>query len=132
MLRRTFIALFAGVTFAPAGFAADESAAEPVSVQVGAAQIQHLLSGNTIIGTWSGSAYRQYFDANGITIYIAEGRPPSRGKWRVNEGTDAYESWWEQTGWTPYKVMMTNEGFAWVNRDRLEPFEVHKGRQGGF
>ena len=46
--------------------------------------------------------------------------------------SNEYDSWWENTGWTSYVVMMTNDGFAWVNGDRLEPFRVLPGRQVNF
>ena len=129
MLRRTFITLTAITTLglpATAGEGADRAAGV---VQVSAAQIMELLNGNTIVGTWSGSNYRQYYDASGFTVYVAEGAPPSRGKWRVKEETDEYDSWWEQTGWTPYTVMLTDKGFAWVNGETLEYFTVEKGKQ---
>ena len=46
-----------------------------------------------------------------------------------NAETNQYESWWEQTGWTPYTVVMSNDGYAWVNKDKLERFEVFEGNQ---
>ena len=101
-------------------------------IQLSAGQINALLSGNTIKGTWGRATYTQYFDASGFTVYIEDGRPPSRGKWRVKEDTNQYDSWWENTGWTPYTVMMTNTGYAWVNRGTLEPFTVLAGKQASF
>ena len=129
MLRRNFIALAAIFTLPLAATAGDKGAG---TVQASAAQIEELLSGNTITGSWGGSSYVQYFDASGLTVYIPEGGPPSRGKWRVRADTDEYDSWWENTGWTPYRVMMTNDGYAWVNGDRLEPFEVLPGKQARY
>lgn len=96
---------------------------------VKAYEIETLLSGNTITGTWSGSEYTQYFDPNGITVYIPEGRQPDLGRWRVNSQTDQYESWWEQTGWTPYTVIRTNAGYAWKRENGSEPFTVQQGKQ---
>ncbi len=128
MLRRTFMSL---VTLAAVALPAGAGEA-PGAVQATATQIQQLLTGNTIVGTWSGSNYKQYYDASGFTVYVAEGAPPSRGKWRVKEDTNEYDSWWEQTGWTPYVVMMTNDGFAWVNGDKLEHFKVLDGKQVDF
>ncbi|WP_306113140.1 MULTISPECIES: hypothetical protein [unclassified Roseovarius] len=137
MLRRGFIKLAtvtltaAAALVVPAG-AQQTASGEAGTVQATAAQIQHLLSGNTIKGSWSGADYTQYFDQSGFTVYIEAGRPPSRGKWRVREDTDQYDSWWENTGWTPYTVMMTNDGYAWVNRGELEPFEILEGKQADF
>lgn len=96
---------------------------------VPAEEIESLLSGNTITGTWSGTQYTQYFDANGVTVYIPEGRQPDMGRWRVNADTDQYESWWEQTGWTPYTVIRTQDGYAWKREKGAEPFTVKKGKQ---
>lgn len=129
MRRRGFIAFAAILSFCLPAHAQEGSAG---TVQATAAQIRELLSGNTIRGTWSGSDYSQYFGESGFTVYVEDGRPPSRGKWRVRADTDQYDSWWENTGWTPYTVMMTNDGYAWVNKDTLEPFEVLKGKQVDF
>ncbi len=98
-------------------------------LQLSADQISTLLTGNTIAGTWSGSSYRQFFGEGGMTMYVPEGGRADPGRWRTNAETNAYESWWEQTGWTPYRVMMTNDGYAWVNGETLEPFEVMQGKQ---
>ncbi len=131
MFRRTFIAISAALlTGLPA--TAGDVTKEAGVVQVSALQIQELLSGNTIKGTWGEATYTQYYDASGFTVYIEDGRPPSRGKWRVKEDTNQYDSWWENTGWTPYTVVMTNTGYAWVNKDKLEPFEVLEGKQANF
>ncbi|WP_371225068.1 hypothetical protein [Roseovarius sp. 2305UL8-3] len=101
------------------------------TVQLTAAQIETLLSGNTTVGAWSGTGYRQYFADNGLTIYLAAGSPPDQGKWRVNTGTNQYESWWRNADWAGYTIVMTNGGYAWVNGDTLETFEIVEGRQLG-
>ncbi len=126
--RMLVLALAVMPTLALAPARADEMT-DPVTVQMTAAQIEELLSGNTITGTWSGSRYTQYFAENGLTIYFPEGGRPDQGKWRTNADTEQYESWWERTNWTPYTVMITNDGYAWVNKDSLEPFEVFEGKQ---
>ncbi|MEO0750788.1 MAG: hypothetical protein AAFY25_03215 [Pseudomonadota bacterium] len=125
MRRRGFVI---GLALLPGTALAGERAL-PVDVQLNAAQIEMLLSGNTIVGAWNGDAYTQFFDANGQTIYFPEGGQPDRGKWRVNADTDQYESWWERTSWTGYTIMMTNDGYAWISRGELQPFEVFKGKQ---
>jgi len=107
--------------------AGDEAAA--VQIPLTAAQIERLLAGNTSIGTWSGSGYSQYFSDGGMTMYVPDGGQPDQGKWRANAGTDQYESWWRMSGWTPYMIVMTNDGYAWVNGDKLEPFKVYEGKQ---
>lgn len=131
MYRRAFLALAACAGLAAPVYGGDDSdaMADPVSVQLTASQIEALLAGNTIVGTWSGSKYTQYYGPDGYTVYMPEGGQPDEGKWRVKEETDQYDSWWESTGWTPYTVVMTNEGYAWVNGDELEHFDVFAGRQ---
>lgn len=130
MKRRIFMTLAAiSVTLATPGLAGDGSDAASVSVPLNAAQIEALLAGNTIAGTWSGSDYKQYYGEDEFTMYIPEGGGNDEGKWRVNTETDAYESWWESTGWTPYNVVATNDGYAWVNGETLEPFDVFEGKQ---
>jgi hypothetical protein len=129
MNRRTLmtaLALLPTMAVVPA-LAEDEQA--NISIRLTAEQVGTLLYGNTIKGTWSGTSYVQFFDTSGVTIYNAEGAPSDRGRWRINAFTGKYESEWERTGWTPYTIVMTNDGFAWINRNRLEPFVVFEGRQ---
>ena len=125
MMRRQFFALSLALLATPA--MSDDAA--PVSVQMSAAQIQTLLAGNTVVGTWSGTPYRQFFGDGGFTMYVPEDGGADQGMWRTNAETDQYESWWRMTNWTPYTVMMTNDGYAWVNGDTLEAFKVFKGKQ---
>lgn len=132
MQRRAFIAYAVTMAVAAPSVAGDADKMSAGTVQVTAAQISELLSGNTIKGTWNGSAYTQYYGESGLTLYIPDDGPPSRGKWRVSQNTDQYDSWWENTGWTPYTVVMTNDGYAWVNKGKLEPFEVLEGKQADF
>lgn len=102
---------------------------QPDVLSLTAEQIALLLTGNTIEGTWSGTAYRQYFAPGGMTVYLPEGGQPDQGKWRTNAAQNTYESWWRMTSWTGYTVVMTNRGYAWKNGDTLEPFAVLEGRQ---
>ncbi|MET4103822.1 hypothetical protein ABIE58_003269 [Roseovarius sp. MBR-78] len=100
------------------------------SVKLSGPEIEALLSGNTITGTWSGTAYRQYYAPDGTTIYVPEGGRADEGRWRTNPDTNDYESWWRSTGWTPYALVRVGEdAYAWINGDRQEPFRVLPGRQ---
>jgi len=119
--------------FVGAMFAAPLTAGLPVeaaSVRLTAEEIEDLLAGNTIVGTWSGSSYRQYYSPDGTTTYVpGEGRK-EEGRWRTDPETNEYESWWRSTGWVHYAMVRTEEGgYAWINGDRLEPFEVLDGRR---
>ncbi len=127
--RRLLLAALAAAMALPA---VAERKGKPISLQLTAPQIEALLSGNTIKGTWSGAAYSQYYSGTGKTVYMPEGGRPDEGRWRANAGTDQYESWWRSTGWTPYTVIATNDGFAWVNGETLEPFTVRQGKPDGW
>lgn len=120
--------VFSGLLAAPLIVAALPAPA--AEVRLSAAEIEAVLAGNTIVGTWSGTPYRQYYGTDGSTIYVPEGRTPDEGRWRTDPETDMYDSWWESTGWTPYALVRTEAGgLAWVNGDKLEPFRVLEGRQ---
>ncbi|SLN29783.1 hypothetical protein ROA7450_01282 [Roseovarius albus] len=97
--------------------------------QLTASEIEVLLTGNTVSGTWSGTPYKQYYGEGGFTMYVPKGGPPDQGRWRVNHETNQYESWWHMTNWTPYTVVETDDGLAWVNGETLQHFEVLDGRQ---
>ena len=104
------------------------SRAEPVAMS--AAEIETLLAGNTISGTWNGSGYQQYFEIGGMTMYLPANGANDAGKWRVNAGDQAYESWWRSTGWTSYKVLRDGETFLWVDSGgKHHPFTVQAGKQ---
>ena len=94
-----------------------------------ASEIDRLLRGNTIEGSWSGAAYTQYFSDDGQTIYLQANRRPEIGRWRVNSQTDQYESWWEQTGWTGYTILRTDTGYGWKRDAKTEPFTVLPGKK---
>ena len=124
MKRRVFTGL---ILAAPLSAGLPAMAAQ---VRLDAGEIETLLAGNTIVGTWSGSSYRQYYDADGTTIIVPDEGRANTGRWRTDPETDEYESWWRSTGWIDYAMVRTDEGgYAWVNGDRLEPFEVLEGRQ---
>jgi hypothetical protein len=97
--------------------------------QLSASEIANVLEGNTIEGTWGGDRYRQYFAEDGTTIYVADGGKRAEGRWRVDPEKDVYESWWISTGWTPYAMVdVPDDDYAWLNGERVEPFEVREGR----
>ncbi len=103
--------------------------AEPVSLT--ADEVTALLTGNTAVGDWSGTAYRQYFAADGTTIYHAEGAPPDTGQWRVNAETGAYESLWRSGGWSGYDVARDGDRYLWIvhGSGDAQAFTVVEGRQ---
>jgi len=49
------------------------------SVKLRPAEITALLQGNTAVGLWDGVPYRQYFGADGVTIFAQPGLARGRG-----------------------------------------------------
>ena len=119
MLRRQVLALMAIVLMPAAAWAED--------IKLTAGEISTLLTGNTISGTWVGVPYTSTYSPDGVTVYTEEGRPAQRGRWRVNEQTDEYESWWEQSGWSGYVIVRSDEGLAWLFKGTRQPFVVIDG-----
>ena len=99
-------------------------------VQLSASEIKALLSGNTAKGTWFGGHYRQFFESRGYTKYKPVDGPLEEGKWRVNTKTGNYESWWERSGWSNYKIVRINGQLHWKGANtEPQPFEMLPGNQ---
>jgi hypothetical protein len=96
-------------------------------------EIKELLSGNTAVGRWIDHNYRQYFGADGTTIYAQEGTRSSTGRWRVNRKRNHYESWWEQSDWgAGFTIALMDGVYYWVSSTgTTEPqsFRVVAGQQ---
>lgn len=105
--------------------------ATPAMAQkLSASEIEDVLAGNTIEGVWGGNRYSQYFAEDGSTVYVPNEGKRAEGRWRVDSDQGIYESWWVSTGWTPYTMVdLPDGGYAWVNGDTVETFEVVEGRQ---
>jgi len=98
-----------------------------------ATEIKELLSNNTAIGRWVDHNYRQFFSADGSTIYAQEKQRSSIGRWRVNSKTNMYESWWERADWgSGYAIVLKDGVYYWVSSvGSTDPqaFEVVPGSQ---
>lgn len=98
-----------------------------------AMEIKALLSGNTAVGRWIDHNYRQYFAADGSTVYAQENARSSIGRWRTNATRNHYESWWEQSGWgAGYSITLVDDVYYWVSSTgTTEPqaFTVVSGQQ---
>ncbi len=46
-------------------------------------EIDALIKGNTVTGENINGIWKQYFDANGQTTYLAPEKPPTLGEWNV-------------------------------------------------
>ena len=116
MNRRAALCLIAAIPAFPA-------AAEAKTLT--ATEITALLSDRKISGDWNGTRYTQSFSATGHTVYIPEGGRADAGRWRVNSDTDAYESFWERSGWSSYSVVHEAGGLYWVDATGARhPFEL--------
>jgi hypothetical protein len=102
-------------------------AVEAQSVKLRGDEIAILLSGNTAVGIWEGHAYRQYFDADGTTIYAQDGGTSLRGTWRVDG--DEYQSIGIiDEDWEGRFVMEYGGQWFWVSKTvPPTPFEVIEG-----
>jgi len=103
--------------------------AQAQSVKLQAHEIEALLTGNTAVGTWEGAPYRQFFAADGVTIYAQQGTRSARGEWRV-EG-DEYQSHWPgDAEWEGWFVMEYAGQWFWVSKTTPPtPFEILSGEQ---
>jgi hypothetical protein len=110
-------------------FAVMAGAAQAQSVKLSAAEIDVLLSGNTAVGVWDGTKYRQFFGDDGLTIYAQDGARSARGEWRV--AADEYQSIWPgQADWQGWFVMEFDGDWYWVSKTTPPtPFEVLEGDQ---
>ncbi|MEP1962125.1 hypothetical protein [Tateyamaria sp.] len=104
-------------------------AADAQSVKLRDNEIEALLSGNTAVGSWNGTPYRQYFDADGSTIFAQPNARSARGTWRVE--CEEYQSRWPgDTDWEGWFVMEFSGDWYWVSKSTPPtPFEVLEGEQ---
>lgn len=110
------------VAAAPLAFAED--------VKLTATEIADLLRGHTAIGMWQGTPYRQYFNADGSTIYAAKDQRSTLGKWRVDSTRDLYESWWDGSDWEVWGIIRRDGQLYWTGPGiEAEPFEILDGQQ---
>lgn len=110
-------------------FALCASAVDAQSVKLKGTEIGILLSGNTAVGIWEGTPYRQYFDPDGTTIYAQEDSRSTRGEWRV-EGEEYQSRWPRETVWESWFVMEYAGQWFWVSKATPPtPFEVVEGEQ---
>lgn len=75
------------------------------------AEIKQWIDGNTVVGVWAGTSYRQLFRPDGTTAYDATGTARDEGRWWVTEAE--YCSWWSSTGETCYQVLRDGEMLIW-------------------
>lgn len=94
-------------------------------------EIRALLTGNTAIGRWEGAKYRQYFGADGVTIYAQAGARSARGEWRVDDAAQEYQSIWPgDTAWEGWFIMEFGDTYYWVSKQTPPtPFQILDGEK---
>jgi hypothetical protein len=83
------------------------------------------------VGVWDGVPYRQYFGADGVTIFAQDGARSARGEWRVDGDADEYQSIWAgDPDWEGWFVMEFAGDWYWVSRATPPtPFSMLDGEQ---
>ena len=93
-------------------------------------EIQVLLAGNSVHGTWGSTEYWSYFDADGSTLYRTS-RGVDRGQWRVKG--DQYCSVWPQSGESCYGLARDGDQLIWLTAEgKRYPSSVIAGKAEGF
>ena len=105
--------------------------AQAQAVKLSGEEITRLLIGNTAIGRWEGTPYRQFFAKDGSTIYAQEGSRSALGRWRVDPVAQEYQSLWPgDAEWKGWFVMEYGDTHYWVSRDTPPtPFQIVEGQR---
>lgn len=88
--------------------------ADAMPTKLSGAEIRAWIAGNTVVGVWAGTPYRQLFRPDGTTAYAAEGTPVDEGRWWVTD--DEYCSWWQGSGEACYQVLRDGDELIWRTR----------------
>ena len=121
-MRRTILALVALLVALPAG------AAEPHTMTQN--EFQTLILGNTIVGTWAGKPYRQFFDEGGQTSYLEKGASVTTGTWRITEDGQYCSVWPPSPQEACYKVQRDGDTLLWDGGGgKTYPSNVVPGKQ---
>lgn len=91
-------------------------------------EFQEILSGNTMIGEWAGTPYRQYFSENGTTIYLSNGSQ-SEGTWRIADDGKYCSVWPPSSAEACYTVTRKGEELIWYSGSNRYLAVVVKGDQ---
>jgi hypothetical protein len=84
-----------------------------------------MLLGNTLIGEWAGSPYKQFFDRGGNTIYLGDDGQRSQGYWRIREDGFYCSTWPPGQIENCYKVTLQANQLLWYSgEDRYSSYIV--------
>jgi hypothetical protein len=91
------------------------------------AQLNLLLSGNTVQGEWDGRPFTQYFAATGSTRYREGDGPQSQGTWRANVKGQYCSVWPPSPTEACYDVLVKGNNLLWKSGGKLHPSVVSEG-----
>lgn len=97
------------------------------SVTPGQQDLQELLSGNSIEGTWDGRPYQQYFSRNGSTVYQETGNLKRSGRWRIDSHGEYCSVWPPFSHEACYQVRVLDRTIYWKSSDTYYPATIIEG-----
>lgn len=104
-IRALFLAMLLSLAASPASAMAE---------RLSGPEIRDWLLGNTVVGAWAGTPYRQLFRPDGTTTYKADGIALDEGRWWVTEAE--YCSCWQGSGEACYQVLRDGDDLIWHTR----------------
>jgi hypothetical protein len=88
-------------------------------------EFTQMLVGNTLIGEWAGSPYKQFFDRGGNTIYLGDDGQRSQDYWRIREDGFYCSTWPPGQIENCYKVTLQDNQLLWYSgKDRYSSYIV--------
>ncbi|MGY0216392.1 hypothetical protein ACWJJH_03275 [Endozoicomonadaceae bacterium StTr2] len=101
--------------------------AAAAEVDLDTAEIEQLLSGNTISGVHYQKQTNQYFSESGLTLWAAEtDKAPSEGQWKAENNRYCSDF---GSGWNCYKIVNDSKQgiYYFLGDDFRAPFIVRQG-----
>jgi hypothetical protein len=86
-------------------------------------EFREILTGNTMIGEWAGSPYRQYFSETGQTSYLSNGSQ-TEGTWRIADDGKYCSVWPPSPIEACYTVTRKGDELIWHSSKRYTAIVV--------
>ncbi len=117
-----------GPPVAPAPAQPGTASAAATGQKLNGGAIQAALTGNTASGVQGGTAWRQYFGADGTTSYHRTGKDPRQGSWAVR-GDQYCERWSADAQWECTDLFRDGETLIWRYPAADWPAKTLPGKQ---
>lgn len=90
-----------------------------------------LLTGNSMVGVWGTTEYRQYFAPGGSTTYVQRDASPTHGTWRIAADGQYCSRWPPSPNESCYQVERDGDDLFWLvpDSDKVYPATVISGKQ---